>query len=82
MEDGQLLNERQQDNSDKKRLAPQHPSNLLCSLTHEWDKRRTAQRCLDCALSFAISNFSRAWHEAYDVHVYIYYYGQLNCSSP
>ena len=32
--------ERQQDNGDKKRLARQHPSDLLPSLTREQDRRR------------------------------------------
>ena len=32
----QQKDERQQDNSDKNRLARHHPSNLLHSLTREW----------------------------------------------
>jgi len=39
-------NERQ-DNGDKKRLARQHPSDLLSSLTRERDRRRTARHCFD-----------------------------------
>ena len=30
----------------------QHPSDLLCSLTREWDRQRTAQRRLNCASTF------------------------------
>ena len=43
--------ERRQDNGDKKRLARQHLSNLLCSLTRERDRRKSARRRLDSALS-------------------------------
>ena len=50
----QQKDERRQDNGDKKRLARQHPSNLLCLLTHERDRRRTARRLIDSALSFTI----------------------------
>ena len=62
--------ERRQDNSDKKRLARQHPSYLLRSLTRERDRRRTTRRHLDSASSFAISNFPRAPREAHDAHAY------------
>jgi len=34
----QQKDERRQDNGDKKCLAHQHSSNLLRSLTHEWDR--------------------------------------------
>ena len=50
-----------QDNGDKKRLARQHPSDLLHSLTHEQDRQRTAQRCLNSTSSFAIL-FDRTSH--------------------
>ena len=36
------------------KLARQHPSDLLCSLTCEWDRWRTAQRRLYSTSSFAI----------------------------
>ena len=52
--------QRRQDNSNRRRLARQHPSNLLCSLTRERDRHRTARCCLDCASSFAISNCPHA----------------------
>ena len=63
----QQRDERRQDNGDKKRLARQHSSYLLRSLTRA---TRTAQRHLNSALSFAISNFPRAPREAHDAHVY------------
>ena len=52
----QQKDERCQDNSDKKRLVRQHLSDLLRSLTHEWDRWRTAQRRLNSTSSFAISS--------------------------
>ena len=52
----QPKDERRQDNGEKKRLACQHWSDLLRSLIHERDRRRTALRRLDSASSFAISN--------------------------
>ena len=57
----QQKDERRQDNGDKKRLARQHPSDLLHSLTHERDWQRTAQCRLNSSLSFAIS-FNRTFH--------------------
>ena len=49
----QQRDERRQGNGDRRRLASQHPSDLLRSLTRERD-RQTAQRCLNRALCFAI----------------------------
>ena len=49
-----------QDNGDKKRLAYQHPSDLLRLLTYERDRQRTARCHLDRTSSFYISNFPRA----------------------
>ena len=43
----QQKDERWQNNGDKKRLAHHHPSDLLCSLTRELDRWRTAWRRLD-----------------------------------
>ena len=56
-----------QHNSDRRQLALQHPSDLLCSLTRERDRRRTARHRLDRTSSFAISNFPRARHEVHAV---------------
>ena len=50
----QEKDERRQDNSDKKRLTHQHPSDLLHSLTCEWDRWKTAWRRPDSTLNFAI----------------------------
>ena len=50
----QQKNERRQDNCDKERLACQHPSDLLCLLTPERDRWRTARRCLDSTSSVVI----------------------------
>jgi len=49
----QQKEERQQDNVDKKRLARQHLSDLLRSLTCERDRLRTAWCQLDSTSSFA-----------------------------
>ena len=65
----QRKNERQ-DNGNRRRLALQHPRDLLRSLTHERDRRRTARRRLDSASSFAISNFPRARRKAHDAYAY------------
>ena len=53
--------QKDEDNGDKKRLVCQHPSDLLSSPTHERDRQRTAQRCLDSALSIAILSY-RTFH--------------------
>ena len=45
----QQKDERRQDNSDKKQLVCQHPSDLLGSLTRERDRQRTACRHFDSA---------------------------------
>ena len=50
-----------QDNGDRRQLARQHLSDLLCSLTREQDRWRTAQRNLNHTLSFVIS-FDRTSH--------------------
>ena len=56
IEDGRLTtqqrDERRQDNGDRRRLACQHLSDLLCSLTGEWDRRKAARRRLNHALPF------------------------------
>ena len=44
------------DNCDRRRLARQHPNNLLHLLTCGQDRQTTAQRRLNRALSFAISS--------------------------
>ena len=72
----QQKNERWQDNSDRRRLARQHPSNLLHSLTCEQDRRRTARGRLNRSLKlrhFIRSKFPHAQHEAHDAHAYIVY---------
>ena len=46
-----------QDDHDRRRLAHQHPSDLLCSLTRGWDRRRRAQCRLNRVSSFAISSY-------------------------
>ena len=61
--------QRMKDNGNRRRLAHQHPSDLLCSLTRERDRRRTPLRCLNCALSLAISDFPHARCEAHDAHL-------------
>ena len=59
-------------NYDRRRLASQHPSNLLCSLTHGRDAWwRTVRRHLDCASSFAILNFPRIWREVKGQRCYL-----------
>ena len=66
MKDGQLLNKRQQDNGDGRRLAgQQHPSDELRLLTRE-------RRCLDrtCLRTSPFRNFQLARREAHDAHVY------------
>ena len=50
-----------QDNCDRRWLAYQYLSNLLRSLTCGQDRRRTAQHCLNCASTFAISS-DRTFH--------------------
>jgi len=70
MVNSQQKDERRQDNGDRRRLACQHPGDLLCSLTCEWDRQRTARCHLDCTSSFTISNFPRASREAHDAHAY------------
>ena len=68
----QQKDDRQQDNGNKKRLAHQHPKDLLHSVICERDRRRTARCHLDSASSFAILNLPRAPLEAHDAHVYTY----------
>ena len=53
----QLTAQQRQDNCDRSRIELQHPSDLLRSLTHGQDRRRTARRRLDHALNFTISTF-------------------------
>ena len=62
----QQKDERQQDNSDKNRLARHHPSNLLHSLTREWIGGGQHGVRLASASSFAISIFPCAPREAPD----------------
>ena len=52
----QQKDERRQDNGDRKKLAHQHVSELLRSLTCERDRQRTTWRRLHSTLSFAISS--------------------------
>ena len=53
------------DNGDKKQLASQHPSDLLCSLTCERDRWRTALQASPFCLIFPCAPC-----EAHDTHVY------------
>ena len=73
----QQKDERRQNNGDRRRLAHQFPSDLLYSMTSERDRRRIVKRHLDCASSFAISNFPCALREAHDAHVYTYLVNKL-----
>ena len=69
----QQKDERQQDNGDRRRLARQHPSNLLRSLTCEQNMQRTVSSRLRYELRhniFGRSNFPHAWREAHDAHAY------------
>ena len=67
----QQKDERRQDNGDEKRLARHHPSDLLCSLTHERiSGGQHGGISPASALSFAISNFACAMREVPDAHVY------------
>ena len=50
-----------QDNRDRRRIAHQHPSGLLCSLTRERDRQRIAWLRFDCTSSFAILS-DRTFH--------------------
>ena len=82
----QQKNERWQDNSDRRRLARQHPSNLLHSLTREQDRRRTARGRLNRGSSFAISS-DRNFHmlgmrhmmHMHNYVVYIIYVDPIFC---
>ena len=63
--------ERQQDNSDKRSLARQHPSDLLHSLTCEWDRQRIvlSRPCYELRHNIFVQlNFPHARREAQDVH--------------
>ena len=53
---GRWLTTQQKNESDRRRLAHHPPSDLLCSLTRGWDRRRTAWPCLNHTSSFAISS--------------------------
>ena len=68
----QQKDERLQDNGDKKRLAHQHPKDLLRLVICERDRWRTAWCHVDSASSFAILNLPRAPRGAHDAHVYTF----------
>ena len=67
------MDERRQDNDDKKRLARYHPSDLLRSLTRERDRQKTAPSQQHFELHhFVRSNFPHARLEAHSAHACVY----------
>ena len=67
----QQKDERRQDNGETKRLARQYLSDLLCSLTCEWGRRRhsmVSSRQRFELHHFVRSNFQHAQHEAHVAH--------------